>query len=253
MDTKRPDRLTIAAFIVSTVLAANNAIAVRFSNAELPPFFGAGIRFAAAALILFIIVLCLRLPLPKGRSLLGVMIFGALQFGLSYSLLYWSLLRVPAGMAMVFLSVGPLFTFFFAILHRQESFRWRVLAGGLVAVGGIAVIFRDQITASIPLLSLTAILVAAACFSEASVLYKTFPKSHPITTNAVAMAVGAAILFLLSPLSGESPQWPTLPATWIALIYLIFLGGRFVFRKVRGSAPKKEQPQDTPTTAIEKK
>lgn len=230
METKRPDRLTLAAFIISTLLAGNNAIAVRFSNAELPPFFGAAVRFAAAALILFLIVLILRLPLPKGRSLLGVMIFGILQFGLSYALMYWSLLQVPAGLFQVVLSIVPLFTFFFAILHRQERFQWRILAGGLLAVGGIAVIFRNQITASSSLLSLLAIILAAACIAEAAVLFKTFPKSHPITTNAVAMAVGAAILFVMSPLFGEAPQWPSLPTTWIAVVYLIFLGsiGTFV-------------------------
>jgi hypothetical protein len=37
---KRPERLTLIAFIISTILGGNNAIAVRFSNMELPPFFG---------------------------------------------------------------------------------------------------------------------------------------------------------------------------------------------------------------------
>jgi drug/metabolite transporter (DMT)-like permease len=230
METKRPERLIIIAFIVSTILAGNNAIAVRFSNAEFPPFFGAGVRFAAAALILFLITLILRLPLPKGRSLFGVLIFGVLQFGLSYALIYWSLLRLSAGLFMVVLSIAPLFTFFFAILHGQESFQWRILAGGLLAVGGIAVIFRDQITGSAPLLSLLAAILAAACVAESIVLFKTFPKSHPITTNAFGMAVGALILLVISPFFGEVPQWPSLPATWIAVAYLILLGsiGTFV-------------------------
>lgn len=229
METKRTDRLTLAAFIVSTILAGNNAIAVKFSNAELPPFFGAGVRFASAALLLFVIVFIMRLPLPKGRSLRGILIFGTLQFGLSYLLLYWSLLRVPAGLFQVVLSVVPLFTFFFAILHRQESFRWRILAGGLLAVGGIAIIFRDQITSTVPFLSLLAIILAAACFAEAGVLFKTFPKSHPITTNAFAMGIGAVIQFTVSPLFNEVPRLPSSPATWIALIYLVLVGSIVAF------------------------
>jgi len=108
MAEKRPERLTIIAFIISTILGGNNAIAVRFSNVELPPFFGAGLRFAAAALILFLIVLVMRLPLPNGRSLIGALIFGALQFGFSYALIYWSLLDVPAGLFQVILALVPL-------------------------------------------------------------------------------------------------------------------------------------------------
>lgn len=224
MQEKRPERLTLIAFIVSTILGGNNAIAVRFSNVELPPFFGASARFAIASLILFLIVLALRLPLPNGRSLAGALIFGALQFGISYALIYWSLLQVPAGLFQVILALVPLLTFLFAIAHRQEPFQWRVLAGGLLAMTGIGVIFSDSLIDKVPLLSLLAVVLAAACIAESIVLFKTFPKTHPITTNALAMAMGAAILFVTSGLARETPQFPSLPATWTALLYLIFFG-----------------------------
>jgi len=230
MQTNRPERLTLIAFIISTILGGNNAIAVRFSNVELPPFFGAGVRFTAAALILFLVVLALRLPLPKGRSLIGALIFGALQFGISYALIYWSLLEVPAGLFQVILALVPLLTFFFAILHRQETFQWRVLAGGLLAVGGIAIIFSGRLVDDVPLLSLLSAILAAACIAESIVLFKTFPKTHPITTNAFAMGTGAVILFVVSGLAQESFGWPSLPATWTAVGYLVIFGsvGTFV-------------------------
>ncbi len=49
-------------------------------------------------------------------------------------------------------------------------------------------------------------------------------------TNALAMATGAAILFAMSGLWREAPAWPTLPATWAAVLYLILFGsvGTFV-------------------------
>ncbi|HKY52956.1 MAG TPA: EamA family transporter [Anaerolineales bacterium] len=229
MENKQPERLTIIAFIVSTILAGNNAIAVRFSNIELPPFFGAAVRFAAASFLLFLIVLSLRLPLPKGRSLRGALIFGALQFGISYALIYWSLLQVPAGLFQVILALVPLLTFLLAMLHRQESFQWRILIGGLIAVGGIAIIFWDSINTDIPLPALLAAILSAACIAESVVLLKGFPKSHPITTNALAMAIGAVILIVMSWLFRESPQWPTQTTTWIAILYLIFFGSIVTF------------------------
>jgi drug/metabolite transporter (DMT)-like permease len=230
MEGKRPERLTFIAFIVSTLLGGNNAIAVRFSNVELPPFFGAAVRFAAAALLLFLIVLALRLPLPKGRSLAGALLFGGLQFGVSYALIYWSLVQVPAGLFQVLLALVPLLTFCFAIAHRQEAFQWRILVGGLLAMGGIALVFRDGLTANVPWPALVGIVVAAVCIAESIVLFKTFPKAHPITTNALAMAMGAVILFAMSWIGRETPSLPTLPVTWLALLYLILLGsiGTFV-------------------------
>jgi len=226
---ERPERLTLVAFVVSTIMGGGNAIAVRFSNAELAPFFGAGIRFLAASLLLFLFVFYRRLPLPKGRALLGVFIFGTLQFGFNYALIYWSLLSVPAGMFQVIFAVVPLLTFLFAILHRQESFQWKVLIGGLLATAGIAIVFRSQLSAEISLLSLLAIILAAAFSAEAIVLFKTFPKAHPVTTNAVAMAVGAVILFIGSWIAHETPRVPSLPVTWISVGYLILFGSVAVF------------------------
>jgi len=226
---ERPERLTLVAFIISTIMGGGNAIAVRFSNAELTPFFGAGIRFLAASLLLFLFVFYRRLPLPKGRALVGVFIFGSLQFGLNYALIYWSLLSVPAGMFQVIFAVVPLLTFLFAILHRQESFQWKVLIGGLLATAGIAIVFGSQLNADISLLSLLAIILAAAFSAEAIVLFKTFPKAHPVTTNALAMAVGAVILFIGSWIAHETPSVPSLPATWISVGYLVLFGSVAVF------------------------
>jgi len=230
MQSKRSRQLILIAFIISVILGGNNAIAVRYSNVELPPFFGAAIRFAAATLILFLIVLALRLPIPAGRSLVGALIFGALQFGLSYALIYWSLLQVPAGLFQVLLALVPLMTFLLAIAHGQESFQWRVMAGGLFAVGGIAIIFGDSLGGNVPLLSMLAVILAAAFIAESVVLLKTFPQTHPITTNAFAMGIGALILFAISMFVGETPRLPSLPATWTALLYLILFGsvGMFV-------------------------
>jgi drug/metabolite transporter (DMT)-like permease len=100
----------------------------------------------------------------------------------------------------------------------------------LLAVGGIAIIFRDSLIDNVPLISLLAAVLAAACIAESIVLFKTFPKTHPITTNAVAMGTGAAILFVTSGFARETPHLPSLLPTWTALLYLIFFGsvGMFV-------------------------
>lgn len=229
MDDKKTNRLVLIAFIVSTILGGHNAIAVRFSNVELPPFFGAALRFMAAAAILLVVVLIRRLELPTGRSLVGVIVFGVLQFGFSYALIYWSLLELQAGQFQVIFALVPLLTYFFALLHKQETFHWRAVIGGLLAVGGIAIIFRDSLTADVSLMPLLAGVLAAACVAEAAVLFKTFPQSHPVTSNALAMAAGAIILFGGSWISQEPIQWPTMTNTWFALFYLVVFGSVATF------------------------
>lgn len=229
MEPRNPERLTWSAFALSVLLGGNNAIAVRFSNVELPPFFGAALRFGIASLILFALVSIMRLPLPQGRSLLGAFIYGLLAFGLNYALLYWSLLYIQASLTMVILALVPLLTFLLACLHRQETFRWEALAGSLFAVCGIGIISWDELSADVPLLPLLAIFLAAVCFAEATVLIKSFPRTHPITTNAVALITGSTFLAALSAAWKETPAVPVLPSTWVALFYLVVFGSVIAF------------------------
>ena len=112
-EAARIDRGTWIAFVLMVVLAGGNAVAVRFSNSELPPFWGAALRFAAAALIFWIMVAVRRIALPKGRALIGVLLYGLLAVGASYALLYWALIRATASLAGATLAFVPLMILFF--------------------------------------------------------------------------------------------------------------------------------------------
>jgi drug/metabolite transporter (DMT)-like permease len=142
---------------------------------------------------------------------------------------YWSLLEVSPGMFQIILALSPMITFLLAIIHKQEDFRWRTMAGCLISVVGVAVVFRDGMNAQVSLMSLAAVLVGTVTISEAVVLYKSFPKSHPVTTNALGMGVGALILFITSQLTGEVMRMPVSSSTWIALVYLIIFGSILTF------------------------
>jgi drug/metabolite transporter (DMT)-like permease len=202
---------------------------VRFSNFELPPFWGATLRFAGAAAIFWVIVLATRSAMPKGRAFWGAVIYGALAFGTSYAFLYWGLVYVQAGVAQISLALAPLMTFFFAIAHGLERFRVRGLLGGLIATAGIALAFSDQLGDASSILPLLALVAAAACTAESGVVAKHFPRTHPAVANAIGMTVGALILFTLSLIVGETWKLPQRTETWIAYAYLVVMGSVVVF------------------------
>ena len=223
------DIVTLAAFLAVVILGGSNAVAVRFSNFELPPFWGAAFRFTAAAGIFWVIVLIRRIEIPRGRALTGALIYGALTIGISYAFLYWGLVYVPASLAIVMLTLGPLFTFLFAWAHRQEAFRWRSLIGAIVAFTGILIGLGSEIGSTVPLLALAALIVGVAVGSEGSVLYKSYPSSDPLVVNALALSTGAVILFVISLLAGETWVLPANQATWIAFGYLVVGGSVLMF------------------------
>ncbi len=223
------DFLTLGAFALIVILGGSNAVAIRFSNTELPPFWGAAIRFIPAALFYWVIVFARRIRLPSGPALIGVFLFGILNFGASYACFYWGMLKIPAGLAQVVIALVPLMTFFFAWVHGLEPFRWRGLFGAVLAAGGIALAFSKQPYAGIPLISLLSLIVGAACVAEALIAVKGFPASNPIVTNALAMSTGAAVLLSVSLIARESWRLPVLTRTWGAVLYMVIVGSVVMF------------------------
>lgn len=221
--------LTWLAFLAVVILGGSNAVAVRFSNFELPPFWGAALRFTAAASIFWVIVFIRKIKLPRGRPLFGAVIYGALTIGITYAFLYWGLVYIPASLAIVLLTLGPLFTYLFALAHRQETFRWRSILGAIVAFGGVLFGLGAEIGFALPILPLVGILFAVAVSAEGSVLYKTFPSSHPLAVNALAISTGAVILLVISIIAGESWSLPQNQETWLAFIYLVLFGSVLMF------------------------
>jgi drug/metabolite transporter (DMT)-like permease len=229
MQTGQTDRLTTGVFFTAILFGGLNAIMVRFTLLELPPFWGGLLRFLPASLIMFLLVAVLRLPLPRGRTLMGPILLGVLQMGGSFGLMYYGLQEVQPGMAQVLLALAPLLTLVMAIVHRQERFRWRPLFGSLLALAGIVVVFGEQMALNVPILSLLAILLAAFFMAESVVILKGFPNSHPVTTNAIAMLAGSGVFALLVLVWGETPVLPVQTNTWLALLYLILIGSCLLF------------------------
>jgi drug/metabolite transporter (DMT)-like permease len=226
---RRPDAGVLAVFLIVAIIGGSNFVAVRFSNRELPPFWGAGARFALASLLLIAFSLWRRIPLPLGAPLRGVVIFGLVNFGLFYAFAYFALVDVPAAVAATFTSLAPLATFFAATVLRMERFHWAGLLGGIVAAAGVAIVFADQLRLNVPLGALVALVLMLVCIAAAGVLLKRLPRTHPIGTNAIAMVPGALLLLALSLIAGERWALPARTETIAAFVYLVTVGGIVLF------------------------
>ncbi len=228
MDEAR-GRGTLIAFLVGATLSAGNPISVKFSNLELDPLWGATLRFTLAAGLMLAVMAILRLSFPRGRALLGAVLYGVFNFGLAFACLFYALVELGAGFLQILLAIIPLTTLLLAVVQRQERLRVPAIIGALVALVGVVSMSRVALGAAISPASLLAALGAAFCLAEGAVLVRIFPPQHPVSLNAVGMTVGAGILFLGSWLVGDSFVLPTMQETWIALAYMVVIGSGIVF------------------------
>ena len=230
MNLNKPDRKTLVAFFLVVLLGGSNSVAIRFSNQEMPPFWGAAVRFIFAALIFWLILWSRKMTLPGTRDSLVIALNGFLTVGASFALLYWGLQKVPASLATVIIATGPLLTFLFAILHKIESFRLQILLGGLVALAGMAIAVNAQPGKDILIPSLLALFVGAAIAAEGNVIFKIYSvKGDSVVINALSLSAGAVFLLVASLVAKETWRIPSAPQVWFAVTYLILGGSVIMF------------------------
>jgi drug/metabolite transporter (DMT)-like permease len=224
-----PDNKTLAAFGLFILIAGGASVSVRITYGELAPFYSGAARFALAGVIFWVLLFLRKIPLPRGQALLGAVLYGTLSVGLAFTFIAWGLVETPASTYQVLMALVPLLTIFFAYLHGIERIRWQGLLGSLLAVGGIAVVVGGASGEGLSLPHVLAIIAGAACLSEAGVIAKKFPRSHPIAMNAIAMTIGAIILGAISLITREPWVIPTQVDTWVAFGYLLIFVTIIVF------------------------
>ena len=229
MVTARRDQIVLAAFGALVLLAGGNGVAIRFSNRELAPLWGAALRFMLAAVLLFALIALLRLALPRGRALAGALLYGVFQFSGAFGLFYYVLVQVHAGLGQTLLALVPLATLLLAVVQRQEDLSSRAVVGTLIGLAGVGLVSSDPLRGSVPVVSLLAILGSVLCFAQAAVVVRRFPPVHPVVMNAVGMLAGATILVGASALANEPFVLPERVAAWAALAYVVTAGSIGVF------------------------
>lgn len=219
-----------AAFAVCSLIWGSTFLAIRIGNDALPALWAATLRLGLASVLLTALTYLTGHALPRGAALRAAATFGVLNFGFSFCLLYWAETMVPSGLTAVVYATIPLTTGIAAHALGMERLRPRRALASLGAIAGVAVIFVDQLRASVPLKPLLAVLAAATCAALSGVALKRGPRQHPLGANAIGSLVGLPICLLATILTREPMLLPRTAAALGPLIYLTVAGslGAFV-------------------------
>lgn len=215
-----PDRNVLVPFAAFIILVGGAPVAIRIIYSELSPFWLGLARFGFGAAVFWALALFKGLQVPKGRALVGAVLYGALGVGISMVLMGWGLVKTSASLAAILMAMVPLMTVLLAALQGVESLTGRGLFGALIAIVGIAITVGGASSVNISLPHIAAIIAGTGFLAQSGVVIKRFPPNPPIMTNAIAMTVGASILAIASLATGESWVIPAQPGTWAALGYL---------------------------------
>jgi drug/metabolite transporter (DMT)-like permease len=213
-----------AAFAACGAIWGSTFLVISIGNDALAPVWAATLRLTLAALLLTAWTRARGRTLPRGAALRAALGYGVAQFGVNLPLLYWGEKRVPSGLAAVVYATLPLSSALLARAAGLERLTPAKVAGSLVALGGVALLFSSTLHGDAAPAGLAAILVGATAASLGTVLLKRGPRQDPFGTNAVGCAIGAAISAALSFALREPHALPaTFAAAW-PLAYLTVAG-----------------------------
>ncbi len=223
------DRVALGAFAVTCVLAGGNAVGVRFSNRELDPLWGAAVRYGAAAAVLLLLMAVQRLAWPRGRALAGAVLFGVLNFGVTFGLAYYALVHIHAGLAQTLLALVPLVALLLSVAQHQERFSAAALSGTLCATRGVGVVSRATVQADVAWPALLAALGAVLSLRAGGRPREAGAEAAPRDDERGGDGAAAVLLFAGSLAAGDAWVLPDRAATWWALAYLVVAGSVLTF------------------------
>src|SRR5258705_2157872 len=110
------------AFAGMCLIWGTTFLAIRIGNEGVPPVWAATIRLTLATALNVVIAVLARARWPKGAALRGVLLFGFLNMGVNFILLYWGEQTVPSGIAATLYATIPLTTGIFASMLWLQTF-----------------------------------------------------------------------------------------------------------------------------------
>lgn len=222
------DTLINLALLGTVVFAWSTSwIALKAQTGVIAPEVSVFFRFLIAAPLVFLWALLAgaRIHL-SAREHLGSALLGTLIFSTNFILFYHGARHLPSGLLSVVFSLASVINLALAFVLFGERASWKVLLGGFLGFGGVALMFQPQIAKAdgSPLVYSGLALCAAGtfCFCLGNMVSSRLQKRGlpVIGASAWGMVYGTAWAGLLGLIRGATF---TVETTWAYLGSMLYL------------------------------
>lgn len=222
-DNTIPFRAWIDLFFLA-VLWGGSFLAIATALDEIGFLSSVAHRVLWAALILWVVVLWKRLPLPTDPRLWGAfLVMGCLNNVIPFSLMAWGQLSIESGLTAILNAATAIWAVIVAALvFADERLTLRRSFGVLLGFLGVAIAIGLQNLAAFDVRSLAQIAVIAGTLSYAFAgsWARLKLSGHPPLVAAAGMLTGSTLVMLPLAWIVEGPLPMNLaPATWTAIAY----------------------------------
>jgi drug/metabolite transporter (DMT)-like permease len=229
-------RFTVTlAFLAIYVIWGSTYLAIWYAVASIPPLYTAGLRHAAAGMILLLGALA-KGQRPTWPQIRASIVIGFLFFLVGHGTLHWAETQIPTGLASLLIASEPIWVFLMACGAEK---RWRMngflLSGVMLGLAGVGLLIGRDVWAAGrgAFLGALACLIGAISWS-AGIIYSR--RSHlsgsPLLLSALSLLAGSVMLLTTGTVLGEFRGFSVgaVPVrAWFALAYLVVFGSVIAF------------------------
>jgi len=211
-------------------------LAIRIGVQHYPAFLFAGLRQSMAGIILMTGALVISRKKDLGAAnIFRQMLVGFLMLSIGNGGVTWGEQYIPSGIASLICSLMPLFAVLFNLAWSQKDhFNSTIGAGMLLGLGGVALIFRHnltQVTHLTYLYGILATLLATIGWALGSILNKrNAGQLNAFFNSGMQLFFGGLFMLVLSPVLDHYPAalaWNTDGV--LALLYLTVFGSALAY------------------------
>lgn len=218
-----------AAYVACALIWGTTWYAIRVCIADIPTLASLALRFGIATAILLPLALRAR-PWPTGRAWTYLVLAGLLDAA-AYLLVYLGEERVSGGVAAVIYGTQPLVLAGLLAVTRIERTTRRHLAGAVISLAGVAVLFLDRLDVS-PAQAVGVVMVLGSVVLATS--YSMIMKQHGagvphVVSTTIFLGGTALALGIVAAIAREPLPWPPPRDASLALLYLAIAGSVVAF------------------------
>jgi len=206
---------------------------IKIAIKELGPFTIVAYRLLLGLLFAGGIVLLRKLQWPKNlKEWKPFLILGLTNMALPFFLIAWSELFIDSAVASILNATVPLFTLLIAHFFLQDDkMTLQKVIGLLVGFGGVVVLMSKDIgTSQNSVFGQLAVILAAVLYGISGVYARKNTQHVQGIVRGTSPLVSATVIIWIAAFAAESPiKVPTLPLTWVALLWLGILGSGLAF------------------------
>ncbi|MEW6406452.1 MAG: DMT family transporter, partial [Chloroflexota bacterium] len=211
------------------VIWSSSFLWIKIGVQEIGPMALVAFRMLFGAVTAVIIAAFLKVQWPRDGRTWGIFaILGPASLAIPIYLISWGEQTIDSAVASILNATVPLFTLLIAHywLHDDKITLQKAL-GLLIGFGGVLVLMSKDLFASqhSSVIGQSAVVLASLFYAGSAVFARKYTQHVDNTVRGASVLVTAAIfMWAIGPFTEKPFEFPVLPITWTAVLWLGILG-----------------------------